>query len=110
MSLVGTNNNDPVWQRIDQHSREISELAQKHAALHEHQQATDERMDRMLVMMSEHRTESKAEMKTVMDKIDNVDDSVNQMKGGVKAATWIIGTFISIGSIVATLLVIFNPS
>lgn len=91
----------PLWDKIDQHAEQIAHLSRENAALHARQQAMEERMDRMLQIMTEMRSESKAETVEIMGKLDDVNNSVNQAKGGLKLGGWI---FLGVTSLIGLII------
>lgn len=102
---------DPVWKKIDEHSRMHTEAAKEIAALKARQDAAETRMDRLLQLQVEHRTESKADTVQILKRLDSlheeyhdevgsINSTIDRARGGLVTAAWIIGTGIAIATLI----------
>jgi len=109
---MSSNNEDcdsPIWKKIDQHTRDIRDISMKQSALEARQQATEERLERMLSMSAEHRVESRTATDQIMDKIGGVEKTLNEARGGIKMGLWIFGGIATIlGLVIAAWKVVFG--
>lgn len=109
MSSENEDCDNPVWRKIDQHSKDIMEITKKQSALEARQEATEDRLERMLSMAAEHRVESRTATDQIMDKIVGVEKTLNEARGGIKVGLWIFGGIASIvGLFIAAWKVIFG--
>lgn len=101
----------PIWKKIDEHSRLHTEAAKELAALKARTDAAEIRMDRLLQLQAEHRSESKADTAQIIKKIEgheqkyhedigSINQTIDRARGGIITAAWIIGTGIAIATLI----------
>lgn len=110
---------DPVWKKIDEHNRMHTETAKEIAALKARQDAAETRMDRLLQLQAEHRSESKADSAQILKRIDSmhneyhdevgsINSTIDRARGGLVTVAWIIGTSIAVGTLILAAVKFFT--
>ena len=94
-------NDDPIWNRIDEHTKLLSELRREDAKHAARLDSIEQRTDRLMGDFERLRAEGQAHHKDIRDQLFRLSGSVERHIGGQKMGMWLVGVVVAIAAIAA---------